>query len=251
MKRKTFGKAPLIALVAVAVLAICLIVVAPVSANAEENPYDMYLYPFERYGTVICTQLTVRSAPSTGATEYGKMKNRQNCRIVGEYQTWFMVDLASIGITNSQASYGFVQASLIKEDPAWIVLTKYTYMYTDPWNSYIPKQNGQQSGRVLLVISENDEFYCVQCREGTAGSSFIHKWDVGQYTKDGMPSYVVVGDKVPMYDTNWNLVEELSYYTIVKVLNSTDDHYYIALNYGTEQERHGWVQRDYIQRIIN
>ena len=44
----------------------------------------------------------------------------------------------------------------------------------------------------MLVISQSNSFYVVQTRHDSAGSSFIRKRDVGQFTPDCEPGYAVV-----------------------------------------------------------
>ena len=240
-------------LICIAVAALCMLwlTISDTASADGSDPYAPYFYQYYRTGTVVCSQLTVRNSPSTNGKEYGKMKNGQTCVILGEYDEWFMIDLSSIGV--SSGGYGFAKSALIKEDPAWIVLTKYTYMYTDPWNYYGAKRNGEQTGRVCLIISENQDFYCVQCKENSPGSSFIRKYDVGQYSQYGQNLQVVAENDVPMYEAPFGggTKDVLARFTIVNADAYSDVYCHVTVNTGTEKQYDGWVETRYLQRIIN
>ena len=249
MKIKNFSKALLIAVV-VAVVCMFFLATSDAAHADGENVYEPYFYPYYRSGTVVCSQLTLRSTPSTSGKEYGKLKNGQTCVILGEYDEWFIIDLSSVGISGD---YGFAKSALIKEDPAWIVLTQYTYMYTDPWEYDDAKRNGEQSGRVCLVISESRAFYCVQCKENSPGSSFIRKRDVGQYSQYGQNLHVVAEADVPVYEAPFGggTKDVLGRFTIVNVDAYSDIYCHVTVNTGEANQYDGWVESRYLQRIIN
>ena len=210
------------------------------ASYAEDSTYYS-----ERTGTVICTQLTVRSTPSTNGKSCGKLKNGQTCTIIGRTGDWYIIDLASCGFKNYPEGTGYAKASLIVEDPRWIVLTKYTVMYADPWS--MQKSNGEQSSRVLQVISENEWLYCVQTRETTAGSSFILKSDVGQYSNPDEYNFVVVGGDAALYDdTLSEQIATLKTFDIVQFIVSRDNFYKVRF-----EDSVGWVKKTQLQRIIN
>ena len=250
MKQKSARKFAIGLLIAI-VIVVIIAIVASTSANAETNPYQPYYYQYSHTGTVICTQLTVRTEPSTSAREYGVLKNGQSCTILGKYGDWYIIDLSSCNYKNYPSGYGFAKESLIEQDPFWIVLTKYTDMYANPWR-ISNKKNGEQSGRVMLVIEENYPFYNVQCRESTAGSSFIYTWDVGQFSSPGQNLHVIVEDNVPILDPDNGIVfKKLSKYTIVNVKSVSGEYSLVALDYDTITEYLGWVKTQYVQRIAN
>ncbi len=173
-------------------------------AMADGNPY--YSYQNGWSGTVICTNVSIRETPSTSAKRYGQLHNGDVVKIVGEQNGWYLIDLASTGIKNVPDGIGYAKKSLIKISPYWIVLTKYTPVYADPWWS--GESNGElSSGTPLLVISENNEFYCVRLHNGQAGVTFVRKYDVGRYNPDCEPGYAVVVDgPIDVYSNDNNAV---------------------------------------------
>ncbi len=213
--------------------------------------YYQYLYPYSHTGTLVCSRATVRKSPSASSGEYGKLKNGQTCVIVGKYNEWLIIDLASCNFNSNPSGYGYVKEGLIKSDPYWIVTTQYTYLYATPWQS-ANLRNGEQSNRVFLVIEENYPFYAVQCTESTAGSSFIYQWDIGRYSKDGQDLYVIAEDKVPILDGPYGRqTSTLERFTIVNVTGYNGEYYYVTVNVGTNNEFSGWVKSQYCQKIIN
>lgn len=230
-------------------LALTLVFCLAAVAHAE-GPADVE-YQYSHYGTVHCSQLTVRSSPSTGASAYGKLKNGQTCEIVGETGEWWIIDLGSCNFDSYQSGYGYAKRDLITIDPVWIAIQPYTILYIDPW--YTAKHNGEQLERVYLVLSESPDFYCVQCTEDTAGSSFIRKSDVPRYSSDWQSLYVIAAKNVPMYDNpGGTQISTLDRFTIVNVESwNGDDFYYVRVNIGSPNEYCGWVEQQYVQRIIN
>lgn len=233
-------------------ITLAVIILSLTTANAENfwtDDYSPYMFQYSQTGIVLCTQLTIRTEPSTSASEYGKLNNGQTCTIIGQYDEWYIIDLSSLDggyFFSSYNPYGFIKSSLVKLNPYWITLTQYTNLYADPWGSGV--KNGEQSGRTMLVISESQDYYCVQCRDFNAGSSFIRKWDVGQYYTDGQVRYLVAEDGVPMYDSPWgDQVSKLSMYTIVTIDAYSDIYCHVTVNGGES----GWVKAHYIQQIIN
>ncbi len=213
---------------------------------AFADDYDMYLYGYNRTGVCICTQCTLRATPSTNGTSVGRLRNGETCYIVGQYgNDWFMVGLGD-------GSYGFVKAGLVKADPMWIVLTKYTYLYATPWDTgdFGGLRNGEQSGRAMLVLGQRGSYYAVQCREGTAGTSFVHTWDVGSYS-NGANLYVCA-EQVDLLDSpSGTKVTTADRFTIVTVDSMSGDYYHVVVNAGTAEETSGWVLSRFIHPVIN
>ncbi len=267
--KKTFSRIPAKCLMALVMILCMVCAILPITAMADGTQFYPGGYNYTISGTVICRQLNVRSEPKTSAKSYGKLKNGQTVIIVGEYDDWTVVDLSSCGF-NMQGT-GYVKKGLIKPDPHWIVLTQYTNLYATPWQMTNPK-NGEQSGRVMLVIEENYPFYAVQCCEETPGTSFIYMGDVGQYSQYGQNLYVVAEKNVPIYDAPWGRqISTLDRFTIVNVeaggygysgiqeypfenyeqYYESDGFYYVTVNYGQNDAFSGYVPIQYIQKIIN
>lgn len=230
---------------------LALVLVASLSSVAFAGYSADVDYQYNRSGTVHCSRVTVRSAPDSSSSGYGKLRNGQTCTIVGETGGWWIIDLSSCGFADHTYGYGYAKRDLISLDPSWIVVDPYTYLYTDPW--YSGKLNGEQYDRVYLVISESAEFYCVQCTEDAAGSSFIRKYDVPQYSQEWQNLYVIAENNVPMRDNpDGSTINTLSRYTIVNV-ESWDGYgyYYVRVLSDTDYEYCGWVNRQYVQKVIN
>ncbi|MBQ9267168.1 MAG: SH3 domain-containing protein [Clostridia bacterium] len=206
-------------------------------------------YYYSRSGIVICTNVSIRESPSTSAKAYGQLHNGDSCLIVGRQGNWLLIDLASCGFKNNPEGVGYAKASLISEEPYWIVLTKYTVLYTDPWGT--GDSNGEKSaGTPLLVTSENGEFYCVQTKSGSAGASFIRKRDVGWYSNSQYAQYIVIDGDVPLYDyygAGSNQVGKLKTLTIVDVISYGGAYSYIC--YGNDN--YAWIETQHLQRIAN
>ena len=267
--KKTFSRIPAKCLIALVMVLCMAFAILPTVAFADGYQNNPYTYNYSRPGTVLCRQCNVRSEPKTNAKSYGKLKNGQTVTIVGEYGDWTIVDLSSCGF-NTQGT-GYVKKGLIVPDPCWIVLTQYTNFYATPWNINGYK-NGEQSGRVVLLIEEYYPFYAIQCCESTPGTSFIYMSDVGQYSQYGQNLYVVADEKVPVCDAPWGRqISSLDRFTIVNVLSGgyansgiqdypfdnydqcyeNDGYYYVAVNYGQQDEYYGYIKTQYLQKIIN
>ncbi|MBO5143326.1 MAG: SH3 domain-containing protein [Clostridia bacterium] len=133
--------------------------------------------PVGRIGRVICTSCSLREQPDTSSTRYASLKNSTVVSILGESGEWYAIDLAVI----EQEGIGYIFKKYIRADPYYITLPKTVILWADPFGS--GKANGEKDkGNELLVISETAEWYCVQTRESSAGSSFIRKSDLGIYS---------------------------------------------------------------------
>ena len=235
-------------------LAISLLIIScfiSLSVNAEGMDVTPYLYAEPHQGVVICTQLTVRGRASTNASALGRLKNGQLCSIVGHYNDWYIIDLAASGLTSNTNTYGFVREGLVRQDPYWIVTTQYTYLYASPWRIDNLRNGEQANGRVLLVVEENYPWYCVQCKETSAGSAFVRFSDIGQFSQAGQNLYVVAEDKVPFYTDDWKNAGELSRLTIADVIDVSGEYSRVLLYAGTDKETTGWVRSFSLHRIVN
>ena len=215
-------------------------------AHAEMEYYNEYRWT----GIVICTNASVRESPSTSAKRYGQIHNGNVCTIVGEQDGWYLIDLATTGL-NVPDGIGYVKRGLIKKTPCWIVLTKYTYIYSDPW--YSDQENGEfVADTPLLVKSENDEFYCVQHAKGQAGSSFVRKRDVGAFTPDCEPSYAVIaGGQVNVYSyENWSVIDSLNTLSLVQVFSWDEDFCYVMYEKDGDII-YGYIETNFVQPVIN
>lgn len=160
-------------------------------ADNYNNVNSAYRYGWT--GIVICTNISVRESPSTSAKRYGQLHNGDVVKILDQDDAWYTIDLSTCGFKDIFEGYGYIKKSLVKITPYWIVTTKYTPVYADPWGSGM--SNGEMAtGTPMLVISENNYFLCVQTRGTSAGSSFIRRSDIGYYTPDCEPGYAVVVD---------------------------------------------------------
>ena len=225
------------------------------SNNYYNNYY--YAYQYRWSGIVICTNISIREAPNTSAKRYGQLHNGDVVTIVGENNGWYTILLSSTGLKDiplDEGAVGYAKSSLIKSNPGWIVLTKYTYVYDDPW--WTGNQNGEfPAGTALLVKSENDQFYCVQTKNGAAGSSFIRKGDVGRYSPvEGEPGYAVVVDgpvDVWTYYGESYVLGQLKTQDIVQVVDWGSDMSHIYYKVSDNQFVDAFVSSLKLQPIIN
>ena len=236
-----------IALILASVMLVCFGV-----AFADGDYQSVYYEDAERYyGIVICTNISIRQSPSTSAKRYGQLHNGDVVAIVGEQNGWYEIDLASTGLSNVPNGSGYAKQGLIRPTPTWIVLTKYTNVYTDPWHTGY--KNGEiTEGTPMLVITENKEFYDVRLHSGQAGVTFVRKKDVGQFTQDCEPGYAVVVDgpaKVYSYE-NWKKIDSLETLELVQVFDWEEDFSYVMYE-RDGQIIYGWVETFFIQPVIN
>ena len=213
-------------------------------------------YQYRWSGIVICTNISIREAPNTSAKRYGQLHNGDVVTIVGENNGWYTILLSSTGLKNiplEDNAVGYAKSSLIKSNPYWIVLTKYTAVYDDPW--WTGNSNGEFSANTpLLVKSENDQFYCVQTKNGAAGSSFIRKGDVGRFTPDCEPGYAVVVDgpvDVWTYYGDSYVLGQLKTLDIVQVVEWGPDSSHIFYKLADNQFVDAWVASIKLQPVIN
>ena len=198
-------------------------------------------------GVIICTNISVRTEPNTSAKRYGQLHNGDVVRILQDTGKWMTIDLSYSGLGDG---VGYVLSSLVKESPCFIVLTKYTEGYDDPWGT--GKQNGQFSkGEPKLLKNQNGQYYCIQPHKGQAGSSFIRVSDVGRYTQDCEPGYAVVMDgPIDVYDYYNTYIGQLKTESIVQVLSWGADWSQIYYKVGDEYVE-VWVVTTNLAPVVN
>ncbi|MBR6034018.1 MAG: hypothetical protein IKP28_04715 [Clostridia bacterium] len=236
----------------VAFFALVLVFVACMS-TALAGDYDAYLYggdgyEYDRYGVCLCTQCTIRATPSTNGQSLGRLRNGQCVTIVGQYGTWYMVDLGKLGISAEQ-EYGFVKSGLIHPDPYWVMTTSYTYLYTTPWSSYTPEKerNGEQSNRALLVLGENGYYYAVQCAQSSPGTSFVRIGDIGDYSHGQM--LWLIAERTELRDMPGGATTTtIDRFTVVEMIDAVDE--YVRVR-SVDGSKDGWVYTQFVQRIAN
>ncbi len=199
-------------------------------------------------GVVICTNISIREAPNTSAKRYGQLHNGDVVTIVGESNGWYYIDLASTGLKGVNGGIGYAKANLIKTTPYWIVLTKYTPVYADPWN-YSGLNNGElDKGTPLLVLTENNEYYDCRIKDGQPGVTFVRKSDVGRFNPDCEPEYAVVVDgPVNIYNNSWASIGSLKTLDLVQVMSWGDGYSNILLKDGST----AWIETLHINPVIN
>ena len=220
-------------------IALALVMLMSFTLIAQADGYNNYWG-----GIVRCTNLTVRTNPNTSAKKIGSLYNGDVVKILENYNGWMTVDLAYIGMGEG---VGYIQSALVLESPCFIVLTKYTHGYDEPW--YTGGENGQFSkGEPMLVKSQTSDFYCIQPHKGQAGSSFIRRSDVGRYSEECAPGNAVIMDgPVPMYDTNTMAkIGELKTNTIVSVYQ-----YGVDLSLIWYNDTFAWVDTLRLGNVIN
>ena len=203
---------------------------------------------YSYYGVVVCTNLSVRYEPNTNAKRYGQLHNGDVVKIYQNQGNWLMIDLGFSGLGDG---VGYIKSALVKESPCFIVLTKYTNGYDDPW--YTGMENGEFSkGEPMLVKNQNDQFYCVQPHKGQAGSSFIRRSDVGRYSQDCEPGWAVVMDgPINVYDLYSSaVIGQLKTYSIVQVVSYSAEWSHIYFKNG-DSYVDAWVQTSNIGPVIN
>ena len=225
------------------------------SADGYNSNY-YYSYQARWSGIVICTNISIRESPSTSAKRYGQLHNGDVVTIVGENNGWYTILLSSTGLKDippDDYAVGYAKSSLIKANPYWIILTQYTAVYDDPW--WTGNSNGEFVAETpLLVKSENEFYYCVQTKNGAAGSSFIRKSDVGQYTPDCEPGYAVVVDgptDVWNYMGDSYVIGTLKTLDIVQVVEWGPDYSHIYFKYDGTNYCDAMVQTLKLQPVFN
>lgn len=180
------------------IIALCMAIsICGAFADAERYFEAENAYRSRWTGIVMCTNITVRMSPSTSAQKYGQLHNGDVVRIVEQLDGWYAIDLKTSGLKDAPDGVGYIKSSLVKSNPYWIVTTQYTPVYSDPWGT--GNSNGEISVNTpMMVVSENNYYYCVQTRPQSAGSSFIRKYDVGRFSAECEPGYAVVVDG-PIY----------------------------------------------------
>ena len=223
-----------------------------VSALADGYQYEYnYAYQYRWNGIVICTNISIRESPSTSAKRYGQLHNGDVVNIVGEQNGWYLIDLKSTGLKDVPDGIGYAKSSLIVSNPYWIVLTKYTPVYANPW--WTGKSNGEiSSGTPMLVIDENNDFYCVRLHNGQAGVTFVRKYDVGRFNPECEPSYCVVVDgPVDVYNYDFSqVIGTLKTLDLVQVVAYSGENAHIYYKIG-DSYYDAWTKTINLQPVIN
>lgn len=129
-------------------------------------------------GTVTSTRASVRELPDTNAKRYCYIQNGDEVSVLGEHGDWYIVDLQTLNLSEQpEQAYGYVLKKYLSFTLSQITLTNTVTLWADPWGSGIA--NGEKvKGTVLTVLSETDQYFCVQTNDGKAGSSFLKKSDI-------------------------------------------------------------------------
>jgi hypothetical protein len=133
-------------------------------------------------------------------------------------------------------------------NPAWILLTKYTTLFADPWRS--GKKNGEKSAETLMrVVAVNEDYYCVKTNDADGGTSFILKNDVGEL--DSTACYVA--KKTVIKDQDGNVVEELKRGEILYDIVAQKNGKVVVSMWDEENntEFFGYVDKNCLQPILN
>jgi len=122
-------------------------------------------------GVVICSSLSVRVAPDTRADRIVSLKNGNMVEIENVFDEWLEIQLSSIGAGEGT---GFILKRHVRILPYYYTLPEDAILWADPFGSGLA--NGEKvKGSTVLVLAETSDWYVVQTRESTAGSSFIKK----------------------------------------------------------------------------
>ena len=137
-------------------------------AVQKKEPLAMY----QKMGIVTCTNVSIRTEPDTRASRYTRLENGTSVLILGEWdKDWYIIDLKYLGQGEGQ---GYALKEYIATNTYYITLNESTVLWADPFGSGIA--NGEKSkGATMLVLSETPQWFVVQTKETSAGSSFIKK----------------------------------------------------------------------------
>ncbi len=197
---------------------------------------EMYKKPAE--AVVISTNVSIREKTNENADRIARLSNGDKVNIVGESGRWYIIDMSTFNQPELNGKLGYALKQYFLKNPKWITLTAdETYLWADPWGSGI--SNGSKSkGAKMLVLMETNDWFVVQTRDDSAGSSFIKKSDVYQSgntsngTNNFVPgttqngygagTYMVKCDTLGVYpypDDNVERVDFIHYGDIVTVLS--------------------------------
>lgn len=140
----------------------CLLVLSMVLFEAKAEPMT---------GVVVCSGVSLRKAMDTNAQRYKSLSNGTEVSILAMQGDWYVIDLTSVDEGEGE---GYVLKKYVKANPYYITLPATVTLWADTWGSGVAVGEKVQ-GTEMLVLSETAEWYCVQCREKSAGSAFIKK----------------------------------------------------------------------------
>ena len=219
----------------IATVMVMAIMFSTVTVAMAETKY--YKQPAE--AVVISTNVSVRERMNENADRIARLSNGDKVNIVGESGRWYIIDMSTFNQPELIGVYGYALKQYFLKNPKWITLTAdETYLWADPWGTGI--SNGSKSkGTKMLVLMETAEWYVVQTRDNSAGSSFIKKSDVYQngntstgtnvivpsVQQNGAGTYMVKCDTLGVYpypDDNVERVDFIHYGDIVNVLSVGD-----------------------------
>ena len=148
-------------------------------------------YAYAENGKVLPNYITVRQGPGDSYNKICNAYNFNQLVVVGEVvgsnnETWLMLDVQNSNL-NSDETIGYVKKVFVSTNGYWIQLNGSVYLYSDPWSG---KRNGyRETGEILYVIYEDENWYVVQTNDEESGSSFIKKNDVRLVTDYYQPDY--------------------------------------------------------------
>lgn len=211
----------------------------------------------EKTGIVVSTTVSVREEPDTRSDRYTKLSNGNLVQIVGEVGDWYIIDLTSLGFKEGE---GYALKNYIDTDVYYITLSDTVKLWADPFGTGVA--NGEKNkGTQMLVLYENAEWYVVQTRENSAGSSFIRKKDLnnsGQQNsyisssankKDNL--YVVTAKSLRVRNNPDDAEKAVGFLhngDVVKVIRIGE--YYTSIEYEIAgQITECWVHTEYLKKI--
>lgn len=215
-------------------LTVMMVVVMLLGSVANVALAETKYYKQPEEAIVVSTSVSIRAKTNEESDRLAKMSNGDWVKIIGENGRWYIIDL-TYNYPDWNGSYGYALKQYFVKNPEWITLTaEETYLWADPWGTGI--SNGSKvKGTKMLVLMETAEWYVVQTRDNSAGSSFIKKSDVynGGFTignstsenKYGAGTYMVKCDTLGVYpypDDNVERVDFIHYGDLVTVLTVGD-----------------------------
>lgn len=172
----------------VAMCMVCFVMFGTFSSMKEAKAVQKAgpMSTYQKMGIVTCTNVSIRKEPDTRAGRYTRLENGDSVMIAGEWdKDWYIVDLKYLGQGEGQ---GYALKEYIATNTYNIILNESAILWADPFGSGIA--NGEKTkGTTMLVLAETADWFVVQTREFSAGSSFIQK--------SGL-DYTIVGDDVSL-----------------------------------------------------
>lgn len=153
-----------------AAISVTLILVLGVSVAFAADSY----YGGTREGVVVSSSAALRVEPHSKADKVGTLQNADTITVVGESGSFYIVDIEQTEFGDDGAYKAYVDKDYILLDAYYLELPVKTKILVAPYLG--AKANGEKvAGTKMLVLADIGDWLAVQCRESTAGSSFIHK----------------------------------------------------------------------------